>query len=79
MRTCLRLDVTPVFAPPRESGFQAAIENFNGRWQAKVWARFRGALTGAGEISREAVDQVRKNATGVIAGVKVVVKEPFNK
>src|SRR5207245_8471220 len=40
MRTCLRLDVTPVFAPPRESGFQAAIENFNGRWQAKVWARF---------------------------------------
>lgn len=40
MRTCLGLDVTPVFAPPRESGFQAAIENFNGRWQAKVWARF---------------------------------------
>ena len=31
----------PVFAPPRESGFQAAIESFNGRWQAKVWARFQ--------------------------------------
>jgi hypothetical protein len=40
VRTCLHLGVTPVFAPPQESGFQAAIENFNGRWQAKVWARF---------------------------------------
>ena len=40
MRTCLGLDVTPVFVPPHESGFQAAIENFNGRWQAKVWTRF---------------------------------------
>ena len=39
-RLCLSLGVVPVFAPPRESGFQAAIENFNGRWQAKVWARF---------------------------------------
>lgn len=39
-RVCLSLGVTPVFAPPREAGFQAAIENFNGRWQAKVWARF---------------------------------------
>jgi hypothetical protein len=40
IRLCLRLDVVPVFAPPRESGFQAAIESFNGRWQAKVWSRF---------------------------------------
>lgn len=40
VRTCLALDVVPVFAPPHESGFQAAIENFNGRWQTKVWARF---------------------------------------
>jgi len=47
MRTCLRLDVTPVFAPPRESGFQAAIENFNGRWQTKVWARFHHASLAA--------------------------------
>lgn len=30
----------PVFAPPRETGFQAAIEAFNGRWQRKLWARF---------------------------------------
>ena len=39
-RTCLSLGVVPVFAPPRETGFQAAIENYNGRWQAKVWRRF---------------------------------------
>ena len=39
-RTCLGLGVVPVFAPPREPGFQAAIENYNGRWQAKAWARF---------------------------------------
>src|SRR5215212_162577 len=41
MRTCLLLDVIPVFAPPREPGFQAAIESLNGRWQAKVWSRFQ--------------------------------------
>jgi hypothetical protein len=40
IRLCLQLGVTPVFAPPRETGFQAAIESYNGRWQAKVWARF---------------------------------------
>jgi transposase len=40
IRLCLSLGVVPVFAPPRETGFQAAIENFNGRWQAKVWSRF---------------------------------------
>jgi transposase len=39
-RLCLSLQVTPVFTPPRETGFQAAIESYNGRWQAKVWRRF---------------------------------------
>jgi len=43
MRLCLSLDIMPVFVPPRELGFQAAIESFNGRWQAKVWARFEHA------------------------------------
>jgi hypothetical protein len=38
-RLCLALGVTPVFAPPREPGFQNAIEGFNGLWQAKVWHR----------------------------------------
>lgn len=39
-RVCLSLGMTVVFTPPREPGFQAAIENYNGLWQAKVWARF---------------------------------------
>ena len=40
-RLCLSLGVVPVFVPPLECGFQAVIENFNGRWQAKVWSRFQ--------------------------------------
>lgn len=40
MRLCLSLNVVPVFAPPREPGFQNAIESFNGLWQDKVWSRF---------------------------------------
>lgn len=40
IRLCLALGVVPVFAPPRETGFQAAIEAYNGLWQSKVWARF---------------------------------------
>lgn len=42
-RTCMSLGVVPVFVPPRETGFQAAIEGFNGLWQAKVWVRFQHA------------------------------------
>lgn len=38
---CLNAGVIPVFTPPRETGFQAAIESFNALWQAKVWQRFR--------------------------------------
>lgn len=47
MRLCLSLHVVPVFAPVQETGFQAAIESFNGRWQAKVWARFHHASLAA--------------------------------
>lgn len=39
-RMCLGLGVIPVFAPPRETGFQASEENLNGLWQQKVWRRF---------------------------------------
>jgi len=42
-RLCLSLGVVPVFTPPQETGFQAAIESFNGRWEAKVWSRFTHA------------------------------------
>jgi hypothetical protein len=40
IRFCLATAVVPVFAPPWETGFQAAVEAFNGRWQRKVWNRF---------------------------------------
>ncbi len=40
IRYCLAIGVVPVFAPPLETGFQASIEAFNGRWQRKLWARF---------------------------------------
>ena len=38
-RLCLALKVIPVFAPPREPGFQNPVEGFNALWQAKVWQR----------------------------------------
>jgi hypothetical protein len=41
IRLCLSLEVVPVLAPPRETGFQAMIESYNGWWQAKVWSRFQ--------------------------------------
>lgn len=42
-RLCLALQIIPVFAPPREPGFQNAIESFNALWQSKVWQRHRFA------------------------------------
>jgi hypothetical protein len=39
IRMCLSLGVVPVLVPPRETGFQAMIESYNGWWQAKVWSR----------------------------------------
>ena len=41
IRMCLGLGVVPVLVPPRETGFQAMVESYNGWWQAKVWARFQ--------------------------------------
>jgi putative transposase len=40
LRLCLSLGVVPVLVPPREMGFQAMIESYNGWWQARVWSRF---------------------------------------
>lgn len=57
LRACLSLGVTPVFAPPREPGFQAEIESFNGRWQAKVWQRFHFTkVSGVEAQSRKFID-----------------------
>ena len=41
LRLCLSLRVVPVLVPPRETGFQAMIESYNGWWQTKVWSRFQ--------------------------------------
>ncbi len=67
VRTCLRLAVIPVFVPPQESGFQAAIENFNGRWQAKVWARFHhDSLAAVQARSRRYISAYRQRAAARI-------------
>jgi len=39
-RMAISLGVIPVFTPPRETGFHASIESYNGRWQSKEWSRF---------------------------------------
>ena len=49
IRFCLRHGVTPVFAPPRETGFQADIEGFNALWQKKVWQRSHHASCDAAQ------------------------------
>jgi transposase len=60
-RACLQLGVIPVFVPPQETGFQAAIESYNGRWQAKVWSRFHHTdLADLGEQSRRFVQAHRQ-------------------
>jgi hypothetical protein len=67
VRTCLQLGVTPVFAPPQESGFQAAIENFNGRWHAKVWLRFHhDSLVDLQQCSARYVAAYRRRAAARI-------------
>ncbi|MBV8612138.1 MAG: hypothetical protein JO034_32440 [Singulisphaera sp.] len=61
-RLCLGLGVAPVFVPPREPGFQAAIEEYNGSWQARVWARFEHAdLDGLIDRSSRHVAALRRH------------------
>src|SRR5512132_2988528 len=61
-RLCLSLGVVPVFVPPREPGFQAAIERYNGSWQAKVWSRFaHDDLSGLQDQSRRHVAALRRH------------------
>jgi transposase-like protein len=61
-RLCLGLGVVPVFVPPREPGFQAAIEQYNGSWQVRVWGRFEHAdLDALAERSRRHVAALRRH------------------
>jgi hypothetical protein len=67
-RLCLSLQITPVFVPPRESSFQAAIENYNGRWQSKVWHRFtHDSRQKLAERSDRYVNAARRRAAPRIA------------
>src|SRR5512144_3227823 len=61
-RLCLSLGVVPVFVVPHEFGFQSMIENFNGTWQAKVWARFEhGSLPDLQGHSQRYVTALRRH------------------
>ena len=61
-RLCLGLGVTPVFVVPREFGFQSMVENYNGTWQAKVWARFEhGSLSDLQACSNRHVTALRRH------------------
>jgi hypothetical protein len=60
IRLCLSLGVVPVFVPPRETGFQAMIESYNGWWQAKVWSRF----------VHEDLDQLQERSSKYVAALR---------
>jgi transposase len=64
-RFCLSLGVIPVFVPPHETGFQASIESYNGRWQKGVWQRFHFANLRAVQLQSEKYVQATraKNAS----------------
>lgn len=78
IRSCLGLGVIPVFTPPRETGFQASIESFNGRWQEKVWHRFHHAsLPG---LQGRSLRYIRAAQRNVAARVETAPKRrPFPK
>src|SRR4051795_5374406 len=61
-RLCLSLGVVPVFVVPHEFGFQSMVENYNGTWQAKVWARFQhGSLPDLQGHSQRYVTALRRH------------------
>src|SRR4051812_35602440 len=61
-RVCLSLGVGPVFGGPHEFGFQSMVENYNGTWQTKVWARFQhGSLLDLRGHSQRYVAALRRH------------------
>jgi hypothetical protein len=75
MRLCLSLGVVPVFTPVQEPGFQAALENFNGWWQSKVWHRFRHASYADLRARSDAYLQARRQRTA--ARIEAVPRRTF--
>jgi hypothetical protein len=72
IRLCLQLGVVPVFAPPREPGFQAEIEAFNGRWQRLVWRRHHHRSLP--QLQRRSADFIR--ALGARSAVRIEAAPP---
>jgi hypothetical protein len=67
-RLCLSLGVVPIFVVPHEFGFQSAIENSNGTWQAKVWTRSQhGSLRDLQGPSQRYVTALRRPRADRIA------------
>jgi len=71
IRLCLSLGVVPVLVPPRETGFQAMIESYNGWWQARVWARWQHpSLAALQERSRRHVRALRQHRAARIEAAR---------
>ncbi len=78
IRLCLQLGITPVFAPLKETGFQATIESYNGRWQAKVWSRFEHTdLEGLSRRSDRFVNAARQRSAP--RSEAAPLRRPFSK
>jgi len=77
-RMAISLGVIPVFTPPRETGFQASIESYNGRWQSKVWSRFHfESREHLRSQSDKYVRAVRQRAATRIEGAPIAGKCPM--
>lgn len=63
LRLCLQVGSIPVFAPPNETGFQAAIESFNGLWQTKVWQRWHCRSVNEVGVRNEHYLEAHRNRT----------------
>lgn len=75
-RLCLQAGSTPVFTPVQDPSFQAALENFNGRWQAKVWHRFHhGSLRALGGRSGAYITAARSR--GAARAAEAPGRPPF--
>ncbi len=75
-RLCLQLGCIPVFTPLKDPSFQAALENFNGRWQAKVWHRFHhGSLAALQLRSRAYIAAARQR--GATRAAEAPPRAPF--
>jgi hypothetical protein len=69
-RLCLGLGVIPVFVPPREPGFPAALEHYNGSWQVRVWRRFEHAdLDGLAQRSSRHIAALRRHRAEELGGL----------